>query len=96
MWQNWSALREVWQNTEPGIKVVVWVTVLALLVAMGWYVVAKLRGSSDDGQPASSEMLTNFGEMREQGNLSEEEYRTIKARLSKRLREELNDAGETG
>jgi len=41
-------------------------------------------------------MLTNFGQMREEGSLSEEEYRTIKARLSEQLQEELNVDDDKG
>lgn len=96
VWQNWSALRETWQNTEPGIKLVVWVTVLAILIAVSWYFVARLRDRSDETQRTTSDMLTNFGQMREEGSLSEEEYRTIKARLSEQLQEELNVDDDKG
>ena len=96
MWKNWSALRETWQNTEPGIKLIVWVTVLAILIAVSWYFVARLRDRSDQTQRTTSDMLTNFGQMREQGSLSEEKYRTIKARLSEQLQKELNVDDDKG
>jgi len=96
VWKNWSALRETWQNTEPGIKLIVWVTVLAILIAVSWYFVARLRDRSDQTQRTTSDMLTNFGQMREQGSLSEEKYRTIKARLSEQLQKELNVDDDKG
>ena len=77
-------------------RLVITITVIAMLAAMGRYLVSKLRGGSDEDQPTSSEMLTNLQEMRHKGDLTEEEFRTIKTHLSARLKDELNDDKQQG
>jgi uncharacterized membrane protein len=71
-----------------------WCAVLAVLVTAGWWLVRSLRGSSDEEQPVSSELLTKFRELHLRGGLSDEEFRTIKTLLTQRLRDELKDTGE--
>jgi hypothetical protein len=39
--------------------------------------------------------MTNFRELHAQGELSDEEYRTIKAVLAERFEQELNSTDET-
>ncbi len=77
-------------------RLVIAMTVVAMLSAVGWYVVSKFRGGSGKEQPTSSEMLTNLHEMRQQGDVTEEEFRTIKTHLSARLKDELNDNKQQG
>jgi len=43
----------------------------------------------------TSELLTNFREMHSKGELTDEEFRTIKAKLSIKLKEELRDSDDT-
>ncbi len=66
------------------------------LVAVAAYVIGKLRGASAQQERSASELLSKFGELHRRGDLSDEEYRTIKTALASRLQEELNDNGETG
>ncbi|HVU86888.1 MAG TPA: hypothetical protein VHD36_06180 [Pirellulales bacterium] len=49
----------------------------------------------EDGM-TTNEMLTNFRELHSQGELTDVEYRTIKATLSARLQDELKDSGKEG
>jgi hypothetical protein len=50
-----------------------------------------LRDSTADDRPAASDLLTNLPQLRGEGAVSEEEYRTIKTDLEARLEHELND-----
>ena len=66
-----------------------WMTILLILCSVGFYLVQKYRGQSDKDRPGANEMLTNFGEMREQGDISEFEFRRLKTVLGDQLKDEL-------
>lgn len=67
---------------------------LVLLVALGYVVVEKMRKKlREEGQTASNHM-TNFRELHERGELSDEEYRTIKATLAARMQAQLKEEQE--
>jgi len=69
---------------------------IGVLVAIGAYIVSKWRGANEEHQIGANELLTNFREMHSQGVLSDEEYRNIKAKLGRELRNELNGSDKTG
>jgi uncharacterized membrane protein len=71
-----------------------WCAVLALLIASAIYLLRRFRGNEDEEQPTASGLLTKFRELHEQGDLSDEEYRTIKTLLSERLQDELKDTSD--
>ncbi len=81
--------------SSPVASIVFLLALSATLVAVGVYVIGKFRAGIRDREPQSSEWLTNFQEMHDQGELNEEEFRTIKAMLAARLQQELNDTDET-
>jgi len=62
---------------------VIWTTVLVALSIVGYYVVLKFRDRSEDDRPGSTDMYSKFREMREQGEITETEFRTIKTSLGK-------------
>ena len=62
---------------------------IAALTALGAFVVARFRGGKGDDQPSTSELLSKFRELHDQGELSDEEFRSIKANLAQRLEAEL-------
>jgi uncharacterized membrane protein len=72
------------------------VAAVAILVAVGIYVVGRVKSSFREDGISTNEMLTNFRELHSRGELSDVEYRTIKATLSARLQDELNDSGKEG
>ena len=76
--------------TTPSGKAVIWVTVLLVVAVVGWYVVLRFRDISDDDHPTPSELLTNFRELRQEGDISEQEYRTIKTALRPDIDREVN------
>jgi len=69
---------------------------IAALMALGAFIVARFRGGAEDDQLAASQLLSKFRELHEQGQLSDEEFRKIKAKLRDRLETELNDSGGKG
>ncbi len=70
--------------------------VIAMLIAVGWYVASKWRGTNGETTVTTNELLSNFREMHSKGELSDEEFRTIKSRLAKELQAELNDSDKPG
>jgi hypothetical protein len=81
--------------SSPAASILFLVSVTATLVVVGVYVIGKVRGGLREREPKSSELLTNFQELHAQGELDDEEFRTIKAMLSAKLQQELNEADKT-
>lgn len=81
---------------SPLASVVFLLALLASLVAVGVYVIGKVRASMKRPEPGASEWLTKFQELHVQGELSDEEFRTIKALLAARLQRELNGSDKAG
>ena len=77
-------------------QIVFWVAVTAIAVAIGIYVVSRVRVGMRITETPVNDMLTNFRELHSRGELSDGEYRTIKATLSARLERELKDSGKEG
>ncbi len=75
---------------SPLASVVFLVALTAAFVAAAVYVIARVRAGINRKEPPASEWLTNFKELHAKGELSDEEYRTIKAVLTERLQRELN------
>jgi 5-bromo-4-chloroindolyl phosphate hydrolysis protein len=77
-------------------NLVILIAVLAGLIAVGVYAILKVRGLQAEEATTASGLLTNFRELHHEGDLSDEEYRTIKSVLSEQLQEEIKDSGEKG
>jgi len=77
-------------------RLVLWIALAMVLVAVAVYVIGKVRAASVQQERNAGELLSKFRELHRRGDLSDEEYRTIKTALASRLQEELNDNGETG
>ncbi len=77
----WESLTELW--LMPGVQIIVGLTVVFAMLAVGWYIVVRLRGLKDETQNTPEELLLNFREMTAQGGLSYQEYRMIETSLVK-------------
>lgn len=77
-------------------QLVIGVTILAVLAVVGYYLVTKFRDRTEDNGLSASELLSNFREMRQQGDIDEAEYRTIKTSLGAKLQQELKDNEDKG
>ena len=73
-----------------------WMAVLAAVLAVAYYVIVKIRSEPEKKEPQASQWLSKYREMHSKGELSDEEFRTIKTKLAEQLQDELNDNGETG
>ena len=71
-------------------QVVIWLTVLVILVAIGGYIVGRFRGRSVQERLSANDMLTNFREMHHRGDIADTEFRNIKTVLGTKLQAELN------
>ena len=71
-------------------QLVIWLTALAILVAIGGFVVGRLRGRADDERLTANELLSNFRELHDQGDIDAAEFRNIKTVLGVKLQQELN------
>ena len=81
---------------QPLPKAVILFTVTLILIAIGVYIIGKLRGSAVQEVESPSDQLTKFREMHEQGVLSDEEFREIKTQLATQMQAELSDSDQTG
>ena len=90
-WNN-PRFQEFLNSTQA--QVVTGLTILLVLLVVAYYIVQRFRDQSDDDQPGANEMLTNFREMREQGDISEFEFRRLKTVLGDQLKEELTETEE--
>ena len=70
---------------------------LAVMLIVGVTVVLRFRNFTDDDKPTASDLLTNFEELHDRGDISQEEYRKLRTVLHEKMQHELlNDDGETG
>ena len=75
---------------------VLWLAVFAVLLAVGAYFVLWVRSwfrGDASGQSSASDMMTGFRELHARGEISDEEYRNIKTRLSGQLQNDINQEG---
>lgn len=79
---------------SPLANVVILIALTAVLIAGGIYVIGRVRAALYSKDPPSSHWMTNFREMHAKGELSDEEYRTIKSVLAEQLERELNSTDE--
>jgi uncharacterized membrane protein len=90
----WSALFD-----DPVAKFILWSTLLVVLSAILIYAAVRFRGEAlKDEQPAplANELMSKIRELHSRGEVTDEEFRTIKTKLATRLQGELKDNGETG
>ena len=83
-------------HLEALVRWVFWMAVLVVLVAVGAYLVGRLRRKALQQEPTVGELLIKFRELHSQGVLSDAEFRTIKTTLTERLQTELKDKDKTG
>jgi uncharacterized membrane protein len=77
-------------------ELVLGLAVLAVLIAVGIYVIAKIRPHPAQQEHETHELMAKFRELHSRGGLSDEEYRTIKGSFTEQLRRELNDDDSKG
>lgn len=68
--------------STPTAQAVLSVSFLMIMMAVAYYVLRSFHGRSGQDQQPSEEWLTNFEEMRQEGDITEAEFRTIKTVLN--------------
>jgi hypothetical protein len=76
-WEFWARQWDSW-----AVQLVVWGSVLALMVITAVFVVRRLRDSTVGTGGDMPHLLTNFREMKLQGDISDAEFRTINSLLN--------------
>lgn len=86
------AIEKVLEFLQTGTaRVVLLLAALAMLGAVGWYVIGKIRGQVRQSGLDANQFMTKFRDLHDQGDLSDEEFRTIKSMLSERLQQQLKE-----
>ncbi len=75
--------------TDPWAQIVILFAAIAILIVTGAYIVSKWRDANEEDRITASELLTNFREMHSKSVLSDQEFRTIKAKLAGEIQKEL-------
>lgn len=87
----------LWEFLQtPLARLVVAGTVLAILALIAWWFIKGVREEMQDEGPSAGDLLDQFRDLRDQGELSPEEFKKIKSRLGSQLREEVTKAPVTG
>lgn len=65
-------------------------------LSLGLFLARRWRDRADDDRPVPENLLSKFREMHGRGELSDEEFRTIKTKLASQFQQEVRDTEETG
>ena len=86
-------LVSIWKflQNDAVAQLTVWCAAAAVMVAIGFYIIRRFPRREENGKVRTSEMMTTFRDLHSQGELSDEEYRTIKGKLAARLKELSRD-----
>jgi hypothetical protein len=79
-------------------QAVLWTTVLVIFAAVGVYVALWVRDRQHRENSSPSELLSDFRQLHDQGDLSQAEFQRIKSLLGEKLQNDLEskDAENTG
>jgi len=64
-----------------------------LLIAIGAILIGRCKHMVFDDGSSTNDIMSTFHELHERGELSDEEYKTIKNRLAGKLQDEAKKAG---
>jgi uncharacterized membrane protein len=78
--------------TMPTVQAVLGVTVLCVLIAGGFWFVSIYRDRAINDRLEADDLLSNFEEMHREGDISETEFRTIRASLGRQRHQASDDA----
>ncbi len=77
--------------TEHHLRLAIGIAVLLVMVWGAIFVIRRIRQqATEDGGGSSYGMMGRFREMYQNGELSEEEYRSIRESLTQKIRQELH------
>lgn len=76
---------------ETFTQLAIWSAVLFGLIAVAMVLLAKLRGNSQQSEDSTNQLLSNLQDLRQEGDISDAEYRTIKSVLGAKLQQRVKD-----
>lgn len=86
----------LWEFLQtPLARLILAGTALAILALIAWWFIKGMRDEMQDEGPSAGDLLDQFRDLRDQGDLSPEEFKKIKSRLGGQLREEATKAPAT-
>jgi hypothetical protein len=80
--------------SDPKAQIAVWGGVGVVLVAFAVYLIRRFPKGDEDDKLATSDMMDAFRDLHGAGQLSDDEYRSIKTKLAARLKAELTKPEE--
>jgi 5-bromo-4-chloroindolyl phosphate hydrolysis protein len=104
-WQGIIIGSLLWAERSPLVRLfekawsewlILGLAILAGLFAVAAFIIAKIRAEPAKKEQQASQWLAKYSDLHSKGGLSDEEFRTIKTKLSEQLRNELNDNGDKG
>lgn len=81
---------------QPLPRAILWAAVAVIFGFVGYYAVGVVRAGMHQRSEGAAELFTKFREMHSQGELSDDEFRTIKTQLGPRLQGELKSKEKEG
>ena len=78
----------------PWVQAVLLLGVIFAITVAGVYVVRKFRDHAESAEPVTSDLISKFRDLHLRGELTEEEYRTIRTVLAIKVQGELKDNGD--
>ena len=69
--------------SSPTVQAVLGLVVLSILIASGFWLVARFRDNNAEDVLDPNQLLANFEEMHREGDISGTEFRTIKASMTR-------------
>ena len=81
---------------ETFTSLVYWSAVLFGLIAIAMIALGKLRGNAQQSENSAGQLLSNLQDLRQEGDISDAEYRTIKAVLGAKLQQRVKDDQDKG
>ena len=84
---NWSE--------DPNVQLAVGLVMLCILITAGFSLVSRFRDYAAQDQDDTVDALANLEEMHRKGDISEEEFRTIKSKASLPSQNDKPDDGST-
>ena len=85
---------EYLQSTQA--QAIIWVAALLVLCAIGAYVVMQFRNRESGGRNTPNDLLTDFRELKDEGDISRKEFQKIKFVLAPRIQDELKSSDAEG
>jgi uncharacterized membrane protein len=79
-----------------GVEMLLWGTVLLVMIVLAVAVVRRLRDSIRSDKAGEADLLTNFQEMRREGDINDAEFRNIRAVLGSKRPGEVRNGKDKG